>query len=124
MKKHKILSIFMAFCLILTSSFVNISSAATVEYFDELTTDEMLLSDLIYDDYILKQEYNENIDIKNYKVFYSKCKGYIERGDIMYENLEQLNDRLSEYKLKIVERDKITGFEGAVLKETTMEKDI
>lgn len=48
----------MAYCIMLTSSFINISSAFTVEYLDELTTDEMLLSDLIYDDYILKQKYN------------------------------------------------------------------
>lgn len=59
MKKHRILSIFMVFCIMLTSSFMNISSAVTVEYLGELATDEMLLSELIYDDYILKQKYNE-----------------------------------------------------------------
>lgn len=82
MKKHRILSIFMALCIMLTSSFMNISSAATVEYLDELTTDEMLLSELIYDDYILKQKYNEKINIKNYTEFYRKCRAYIDRGDI------------------------------------------
>ena len=124
MKKHRILSIFMALCIMLTSSFMNISSAATVEYLDELTTDEMLLSELIYDDYILKQKYNEKINIKNYTEFYRKCRAYIDRGDIMYESLDQLNNRLSKYTLKMVERDKVTGFEGAFLKEITMEKDI
>lgn len=114
MKKHRILSIFMAFCIMLTSSFMNISSAATVEYLGELTTDEMLLSELIYDDYILKQKYNEKINIKNYTEFYGKCRAYIDRGDIMYESLDQLNNRLSKYTLKMVERDKVTGFEGAV----------
>lgn len=114
MKKHRIFSIFIAFCLIITSSFVNITSAATVEYFDELTTDEMLLSELIYDDYILKQKCNEKIDIKKYKEFYNDCIGYIERGEIMYGSLTELNLRLSTYKLKIVKRDIKTGFEGAV----------
>lgn len=97
MKKHRILSIFMAFCIMLTSSFINISSAATVEYLDELTTDEMLLSDLVYDDYILKQKYNEKINIKNYTGFYDKCRGYIDHRYIMYESLNQLNNRLSKY---------------------------
>lgn len=118
MKKQKILSIFMAVCLLVTTVFGNLSYGESVSYLGELTTNEVLLSELIYDDYILKAPLGKGIDITKYDEFYDKCTTYVERKDIMYDNVDVLAKELSKYKLVKVKIDKKTGFKGAIFKRT------
>lgn len=74
MKKNKVLSVIMAFYIILTSSFSDVSYGENINYFNELEVEEMLLSDLIYDDYILERKINSNINISklNLNTVYSQ----------------------------------------------------
>ena len=118
MKKQKIISVFMAVCLLFTTVFGGLSYGESVPYFDKLTTNEMLLSELIYDDYILKAPLGKEVDIKKYDEFYDKCTTYVERKDIMYDNVDVLAKELAKYKLVKVKTDSKTGFKGAIFKRT------
>ena len=97
MKKQGIISIFMAVCLLFTTCFGNLSYASTINCLDELTSNEVLLSELIYDDYILEAPKNKAVNIEKYDKFYKKCTGYVERGDIMYQSITDLANELSKY---------------------------